>query len=192
MHFTVVSGSHRKEGQSLRVAAKVCGNLTKLGHTSTTIDLSLGALPEWDESVWKGDPKWAPTWWKMEADLKSADGLVIISPEYHGMAPAALKNFFLFLTGGTVAHKPALLVGVSAGSGGAYPVAELRASSYKNSHIVYLPDHMIIRKVADELDSEYNTLRLHYSLELLVEYAKALQFVRSSGKMNFKDYTNGM
>lgn len=176
----------------MRVAAKVAESLKTLNHTSSTVDLSLGFLPEWDESVWKGDAKWAPTWGKIESDLKTCDGLVIVSPEYGGMAPAALKNFFLFLTGDTVAHKPALLIGVSAGTGGSYPIAELRASSYKNSHLVYLPDHMIIRKVVDELDSEYNTKRLKYSVDLLVEYAKALQSVRGSGKLNFKDYANGM
>ena len=34
--------------------------------------------------------------------------------------------------------------------------------------------------------------RIHYSLEMLVEYAKAFQHVRSSGKINLKEFPYGM
>jgi hypothetical protein len=40
-----------------------------------------------------------------------------------------------------------LIIAVSGGAGGgAYPVAELRMSSYKNSRICYLPEHLIVRQ----------------------------------------------
>lgn len=41
------------------------------------------------------------------------------------MVPAALKNLFLLCTGGEIAHKPALIVAVASGQGGADLVAEL-------------------------------------------------------------------
>ncbi len=28
--------------------------------------------------------------------LQAADGFVVVSPEWHGMVPAGLKNFFLY------------------------------------------------------------------------------------------------
>ena len=67
------------------------------------------------------------------------------------MAPAGLKNFFL-LAGSTLAHKPAMIVGVSSGRGGRYPIAELRSSSYKNTKVVYVPDHLYIDKCEDMLN----------------------------------------
>ena len=66
----------------------------------------------------------------------------MISPEWAGMAPAHLKNFLLMCDGGELAHKPAQLIGVSSGMGGAYPIAELRMSGYKNNFLMWLPDHM--------------------------------------------------
>jgi hypothetical protein len=65
--------------------------------------------------------------------LPAADSLIVVVPEYAGMAAAAAKNLFLFGGGDLVAHKPALLVAVSSGQGGSYFVAETRASSDKNS-----------------------------------------------------------
>ena len=72
--------------------------------------------------------------------LASSDAFIVISPEWHGMAPAGLKNFFLMWGKGELAHKPALIITVSSGDGGSYPVAELRMSSYKNNRICFLPE----------------------------------------------------
>ena len=63
------------------------------------------------------------------------------------MAPAAIKNFFLCVGMPELAHKPALACAVSAGEGGAYVIAELRMSSYKNNRVCWLPEHLIARSV---------------------------------------------
>ncbi len=44
--------------------------------------------------------------------------LFVIAPEWHGMVPAALKNFFLLWAAtGELSHKPALPCAVSAAEG---------------------------------------------------------------------------
>jgi hypothetical protein len=119
------------------------------------------------------------------------------------MAPAGLKNFFLMWTaGGELAHKPALIVTVSISDGGSFPIAELRMSSYKNSRICYLPEHLIIRNVGTvfnddpEQDNpsaqEYFEDRLIYCLEMLGEYSLAFRQIRASGKTSLETYTSGM
>ncbi len=135
----------------------------------------------------------------MSEQLKAADAFIVIAPEYHGMVPAALKNFFLMWGNGELAHKPALLVGVSAAVGGAYPIAELRMSSYKNNRISYMPEHLIIRHVSKVLNpqstgEEDETLRqrIDYSVKLLAEYSKAYQSIRGSGVIDLKSWRNGM
>ena len=50
-----------------------------------------------------------------------------------------LLNIFLLCGNGEFSHKPGLIVSVSSGNGGAYPIAELRSSSYKNTHIMWIP-----------------------------------------------------
>jgi hypothetical protein len=70
----------------------------------------------------------------------------------HGARRA--KNFFLFASSAELGHKPALLVSVSAGISGAYPIARnSRSSSYKNNHICYIPEHLIVRQVGGVLNS---------------------------------------
>lgn len=119
------------------------------------------------------------------------------------MAPAGLKNFFLMWTaGGELAHKPALIVTVSTADGGSFPVAELRMSSYKNSRICYLPEHLIIRNVDTVFNEdpaqnkpdaqEYFDDRLAYCLAMLKEYALAFRQIRASGKASLETYTSGM
>jgi NAD(P)H-dependent FMN reductase len=116
------------------------------------------------------------------------------------MVPPALKNFFLLCGTDLLAHKPGLIVTVSAGTGGSYPVTELRTSSYKNTRLCYIPDHVIVRNVghmlqgnqaADEHDAALRE-RIDYSLRVLVEYAKALRLVRESGVIDLKAFPYGM
>ena len=40
------------------------------------------------------------------------------------------KNFFLHCNKGELSHKPALLVSISSGNGGSYPISELRSSNF--------------------------------------------------------------
>jgi hypothetical protein len=150
--------------------------------------------------MWNGEEKWKSIWSKHSIELSACDAFVIIAPEYGGMVPPALKNIFLLCSNQELAHKPALIVGVSAGRSGSYPIVELRMSGYKNTRICYLPDHMIIREaekmfLAEEPQSPVETdvrARLDYFLRVLKEYAKALSTVRASGVIDAKSFPNGL
>jgi hypothetical protein len=103
---------------------------------------------------------------------------------------------------GELAHKPALIVTVSSGDGGAYPVAELRMSSYKNNRICYIPEHVIVRNVESVLNDneadnnpvtdQYFRGRFAYALGILREYAVAMRQVRASGATSLNVFKNGM
>lgn len=111
------------------------------------------------------------------------------------MVPAGLKNFFL-LASDTLSHKPAMIVGVSASRGGRYPIAELRMSSYKNTKIVYVPDHIYVEKCREVLNAdepenkadEYIRDRISYAVGVFQEYQKALSAVRESDKVETEKY----
>ncbi len=125
-----------------------------------------------------------------------------IAPEWHGQVPSGLKNFFLMWGKGELAHKPALIVTVSSADGGAYPVAELRMSSYKNNRICYIPEQVIVRNVEGVLNEneadnnadadQYFRSRFGYALGVLKEYAVALRQVRESGAADLSVFKNGM
>ena len=202
MKYAIISGSHRVNSQSGKVARFIAARLAALNPEASSYLLDLGKtpLPLWDESIWQGDPTILSLWKPIADELKTSDAAIVIAPEWGGMVPPALKNFFLFAADGSLYHKPGLIVGVSASRNGAYPVAELRVSSYKNTHVQYISEHVIARQVGDVLNEETPQTdddislrkRLDYSLLVLAEYAKALQAVRASGVLNRKDYPFGM
>jgi|TARA_R110002072_G_scaffold199743_2_gene357447 NAD(P)H-dependent FMN reductase len=205
MKIGIICGSHRSDSQSGKIARHIERELIDKGLCDETwlYDLGGNPLPLWDESIWEGDAEWQKILTPLSDELKSCDGFIVVSPEWHGMAPAGLKNFFLMWTaGGEVAHKPALIVTVSVADGGSFPIAELRMSSYKNSRICYLPEHLIIRYVDTVFNDdpaknkpeaqEYFESRLTYCLEMLKEYALAFRQIRASGKASLEVYTSGM
>jgi azobenzene reductase len=204
MHITIVVGSHRPISNSAKIGSLVSQILKEQNpeiHIDT-IDLGKNALPIWDEKVWQNTAEWADIVRPYKEILTKTDGLVIISPEYCGMASPVLKNFFLFWTGDVIAHKPAMIVGVtSTEHGGAYPITELRSSSYKNSRILYIPDHIIIRSV-EEFPSLINEIkdekqlrelsRLQHGTRILLAYTQALQAMRAKTDFQYKEFANGM
>jgi NAD(P)H-dependent FMN reductase len=201
MKIAIVAGSHRREAESARVAVYLEQELKKLGISATyLLSLSGNPLPLWDDDIWSGDEKWKSLWGPISKELKSSDGLVVVAPEWSGMVPPGLKNFFLLCGADVLAHKPGLIVTVSAGAGGSYPVSELRISSYKNTRLCYIPDHVIVRNVGQmlhgdqpaEVHDEALRGRITYSLRVLVEYAKALQLVRESGVIDLKTFPYGV
>ena len=204
MNITIVSGSHRKVSQSIKIAKAIKSALKSFKECdeANIFDLANNPLPLWNEDLRKvGNPS-NSLLESVSKKLDYSDAFIIISPEWHGMVPAGLKNFFLMWGKGELAHKPALIVTVSSGDGGSYPVAELRMSSYKNNRICFLPEHLIIRNVEsvfndNEMDNnsssqEYFENRLDYCLKQLLTYAKAFKQIRKSDAVSIKKYGSGM
>lgn len=202
MKFFVLSGSHRREAQSLKVAKYIETVLEgeHAGAQTHLLSLSGNPLPLWDEATGGApDELWDP----ISAELRSAAALVVVTPEWSGMATPGVKNFLLNCTADEIGHKPGLIVTVSASRGGSYPVAELRMSGYKNNRIAWIPEHVIVHHVeqnlnapdgAPELAKEDAAIRkrLRYALRLLEEYGKALASVRASGVIDHKTFRSGM
>lgn len=204
MKISIISGSHRPDSQSEKVARHIQRSLeeNKLADSIYLFSLAGNPLPLWDQGIWDGDPAWKARLEPISRELAESDAFVVVSPEWHGQVPAGLKNFFLLWGKGELAHKPALIVTVSSGDGGAYPVAELRMSSYKNNRICYIPEQVIVRNVEKVLNDDpalnnasadsYFRGRIRYALTQLKEYGAALRQVRASGATDRSVYKNGM
>ncbi|MBA3848624.1 MAG: NADPH-dependent oxidoreductase [Opitutus sp.] len=202
MKYFVLSGSHRAEAQSLKVARYVQAALPQEapGAEVFLYSLSGNPLPLWDEaSGGAPDELWGP----ISRELKAADALVVVTPEWNGMATPGVKNFLMNCAVDEVGHKPGLIVSVSAGRGGTYPVAELRMSGTKNNRLVWIPEHVIVQHAESNLNApdgspalakEDATIRarLRYALRLLGAYGRALGGVRASGVVDHKTFRSGM
>jgi NAD(P)H-dependent FMN reductase len=204
MKISIICGSSRKQAQSLKVSQFIEAALTdeKVCEETWLYALTDNPMPLWDESIWSGDPEWKKHLTPVSEQLQASDGFVVVVPEWHGQAPAVLKNFFQMWGKGELAHKPALIVAVSSGDGGAFPIAELRMSSYKNNRICYIPEQIIVRNVESVLNDDtsknnpeaddYFRSRIIYALKILGGYATALKQVRASGVTDLGLYKNGM
>ncbi len=204
MKITIISGSHRNPSQSEKVANHIAKIFTA-EHDDIETDiytLADNPLPLWDQTVWEDSEEWNQRLAPLKQQLSDSDGFVIISPEWHGQVPAGLKNFFLLFNRFELGHKPALIVAVSSADGGAYPVAELRMSSYKNNRICYIPEQLILRNIESILNENeadnnpdadsYFKERISWSLGILKGYADALKTMRENTQIHHDKFGNGM
>jgi NAD(P)H-dependent FMN reductase len=204
MKITIVSGSHRNPSQSEKIGRYTESVLTEDfdGIEPFVYSLADNPLPLWDQSIWEQDKAWQERLAPLKKQLFESDAFVIISPEWHGQVPAGLKNFFLMFNRFELGHKPAYIIAVSSSTGGAYPVAELRMSSYKNNRLCYIPEHLIVRDVEkvlnenpqdnDPASDTYYRSRLNWGLGILIGYANALKAMREDTQIHHDDFGNGM
>ena len=199
MKISIISASHRINSQSKKISNFLHKHLLnhKLGLEIFSMDLAESSLPLWSPEKKSGMGIWGKTWNSISDNLKKSDGFILVVPEYGGMATPAAKNIFLLCGNGELSHKPGLIVSVSSGNGGAYPIAELRMSSYKNTHIMWIPENIIIRNVEEfnpgshgKNIPEWLDDRIEYVLKLLLAYASNMKPLREV--VNRKDFGNGM
>ncbi|MBL4867830.1 MAG: NAD(P)H-dependent oxidoreductase, partial [Pseudomonadales bacterium] len=188
MKYCIISGSHRAQSNSNKIARYVEHNLQQLDDRNEIEQILVSDinLPMWSEDIYDPKSDLSKQWMQISMQLKISDAFIIISPEWAGMAAPALKNFLLFCDNGELSHKPAMIVTVSAGEGGSYPVVELRSTGYKNNHVCFIPEHIIVRH-ADHMfndleahDNEHDQQirqRMDYGLRVLSQYSEALQSV---------------
>ena len=199
MKISIISASHRMNSQSKKISDLLHKNLLNMDATLKTflLDLADAALPFWSPEKKNGTGIWGETWNSISNNLQRSDGFILVVPEYGGMATPAAKNIFLLCGNGEFAHKPGLIVSVSSGNGGAYPISELRSSSYKNTHLMWIPENIIIRNVEEfnpgahgENIPDWLDNRIDYVLKLFLTYASNMKPLRK--KINRKDFGNGM
>ena len=199
MKISIISASHRKNSQSKIISKAIDKKLLNIkpDFDIFTLDLAETSLPLWSPEKKKGEGVWGETWNLISKNLDNSDGFILVVPEYGGMATPAAKNLFLLCGNGEFSHKPGLIVSISSGNGGAYPIAELRSFSYKNTHIMWIPENIIIRNVEEYNPGDHGSnipewldSRIDYVLKLFTAYVDNMKPLRKL--INRKDFGNGM
>ena len=192
LKIAIISGSNRRNSQSIRISNILFQKLRFLNINVSLVNLEKENFPFWQDDYDDLISPHKKAFKKTSLLLKDAEGFIFVVPEWGGMVPSQVKNIFLLASNNELSHKPGLIVSLSESMGGAYPVAELRTFSYKNTKICWIPEHVIIRKVKDffpDTDDRLNS-RIDYSCKMLVEYSKALKNVRNIADL--KTFKNGM
>ncbi len=198
MNLVIISASQRKQSQSVKIArylSEISNGYDKIMH----FDLCDYQLPLWDGEE-QSKLSENSDWGMINQHLNEADALIVITPEWSGMASPILKNFLMMCSSQDTAHKPVLLVAISSGISGVYPIAELRMNAFKNNKLVAIPDHLIIRNVEEVLNDQKDSTsslsqsdinirhRIGYSLHTLSKYSKALKTMRA--ELRIQPYEN--
>lgn len=144
LHFVTLLGSLRK-GSLNGIVARTLPELAPEGVTITSLE-SVGEFPHYDQDVQEqGFP--APVL-DMAEQIRAADGLIIVTPEYNYSIPGVLKNALDWLSRVTpqpLARKPVALQTVSPGAiGGARAQYHLRQSLvFLDAFVLNRPEVMI-------------------------------------------------
>ncbi len=199
MKLSIISTSQQKNSQSKRISEIFKNIILEMDNKIECFNLDMfeNKIPLWTSEKGEELSFWKDHQDKISNHLKASDGFIFIVPEYGGMASPSAKNFFLVFNNGELFHKPGLIVSISSGNGGAYPISELRSSSYKNTHVLWIPENIIIRNVNQFLPGKHGDLipgwmddRIKYSLNLLIKYSEYLKPIQKY--INRKDFANGM
>ena len=193
MKITIISGSTRDNSESKLIAEYLSVCLTKNNINSVILDLNEKRLPLYNATE---SGSWELIWDEISRLLNQSDGFVFVSPEWDGMFSVGLHNMFHYVDK-ELADKPVLLVGVSSGRGGQYPLQQMRIMGYKNKRFVVIPESLYYDHIQESLiDNAFvnNQVieRTSYALKILIEYAKSLKLVRDSGVINYEKFPNGL
>lgn len=133
-----ISGSLRP-GSYTSTAVQIALNGAKLfGAQTRFLDLKSYGLTLLDEH---SEPEGVSQW---RADVAAADGLILGTPEYHGSFSGVLKNALDFLGFGETEGKMIGLVGVSAGSMGAFDAMNALRSVGRALHAWVIPKQVAV------------------------------------------------
>lgn len=159
LKIPVILGSVRRGRQSGRVARFACGRLRRAGAEAPLLDLAEIGLPVMEERLSKRDD---PPSGLVEfaGAVAEADAVVVVSPEYNGAVPGALKNALDYLHG-EWERKPVGIVTTSAGGfGGVHAQSQLQLLflRLKALPVAVMP----VSRVSQSFGEDGEPLEAHY------------------------------
>ncbi|KAB2673716.1 MAG: TIM barrel protein [Verrucomicrobia bacterium] len=175
--IAILVGTNRPGSNTARVARHVASIHRALGAEVRLVDL--GALPA--DSFGPAAYGARPDAVQAAADvLLQADGLVVVTPEYNGGLPGALKYFIDLLPfPASFERRPVCFVGLAAGQWGALrPIEQLQAIfGYRNAYLY--PERVFIPGIHDALDADGNLADAKIDARLRDQAAGFQRFVRA-------------
>jgi NAD(P)H-dependent FMN reductase len=181
LSILVILGTGREGRASDQAATFVHKLVAATGAKTELVDVRDSGLTA-THADWMDDGVFAADW---IAKANSADGFVIVSPEYNNFFPGELK-MFLDQTLKPYARKPAGLVGTSNGQwGGTRVVEELRVYVSRLGMVAVQPPAYFpnVQDAFDKSGSPVNPQLAEFTQPMINEvlwYAKALKSARES------------
>jgi len=177
LKIPVILGSVRRGRQSGRVARFARGRLRRAGTEAPLLDLAEIGLPVMEERLSKRDDP-PPGLVAFAGAVAEADAIVVVSPEYNGAVPGALKNALDYLHG-EWERKPVGVVTTSAGGfGGVHAQTQLQLLFLRLRALPVAA--MPVSRVSQSFDEDGEPKEAHYETsfarfcDTLTWYARAI------------------
>jgi len=147
----VISGTNRPNSNTLRLANVIIGHYQRLNVPAELYSLCDLPMAIFDPAAYGTKPA---AFVPVQQRVVAAAGLHVVTPEYNGSFPGALKYFIDMLKfPESFQHKPVAFVGAANGMYGALrPVEHLQGVfGYRNAHIY--PDRVFVSGVGKKFDA---------------------------------------
>ncbi|HEX8524794.1 MAG TPA: NADPH-dependent FMN reductase [Tepidisphaeraceae bacterium] len=175
----IIAGTNRPNANALRIAKILAGHYAKQPVAHEVFSLTDLPKEMFDPSAYASKP---PAVQALQQRVLDALGLHVITPEYNGSFPGALKYFIDMLKfPESFDCKPVAFVGEANGAwGGLRAVEHLQGVfGYRNAHI--FPERVFIASVKEKFDAEGNIVdtaideRLARQAQRFAFYAQHMQ-----------------
>ncbi len=180
MDLKIISGTDRPNSNAMRVSTYVQGLYQKEGIDADIIDLQDFPLSEVIGGKYGDELPAVDTF--VDAAV-TADGLVVVCPEYNGGYPGILKMFIDYLPfPNSLDKKPIALIGEANGAFGAMRAVEQlqQVFGYRNAHIY--PERVFISRINENFDDEKG-IRNEFQQQLLISQIEGFPpFIRNLQK----------
>jgi len=184
--LTLIVGTNRPGSNSRKVAKVIEGLYASLGVPLRVLDLAQLPPEIFSPSSYGEKPA---SFQPFSEGVLSADGLIVVSPEYNGGMPGVLKYFIDMLKfPESFEQRPVCFVGVAAGLWGALrPVEQLQMIfGYRNAFLY--PERVFLPRI-DSLLTDQGTFkdqdlvdRLHGQATGFIDFVERLRGVKLRSK----------
>ncbi|WP_211747046.1 NAD(P)H-dependent oxidoreductase [Paenibacillus sp. Marseille-Q4541] len=182
MKFIIVSGSNRKEATSTKVGKYMTTYIQQKRSHAQLFDLYRLPLPLYSPDE---DTEQDQNITLFKKQLTEADGIVLITPEYHGSISGVLKNALDHVSAHQFHDKPVLSVSVAGGAVGISSLQQLQVI-VRNLHGLNSPEWLSIggsqRESFESTDFSYSTGegsaiidRIHHVTDYFISMTKQLR-----------------
>ncbi|AYC30199.1 NADPH-dependent FMN reductase [Paenisporosarcina cavernae] len=164
MNIVVISGGPRKNGRTGIVA-----RMMERTYGFHTLDLSVMEMP-----LYNGEESQAkePVIQSLRKAVLEADGVILLSPEYHSAMSGALKNALDFLGSTQFLHKPVALLAVAGGGKGGINCLNNMRTVMRGVYANAIPKQLVLDPDRFDYDIDGLTKEAAEQVHLLVEELK--------------------
>ncbi len=149
--ITIVAGTNRPQSRTLSIARTIAGIYQDIPVESRLLDLARLPAEIFDPGSYQKKPD---SFMPFSRAVLSSRGLVVVTPEYNGSFPGALKYFIDMLPfPESFQGRPVCFVGLAAGAWGALRPVEQLSQIFAYRKAVVCPARVLIPSVAESLDS---------------------------------------